>query len=93
VLWALPVADSLVMHRMQTDWGMKEGAVFYSEKRASGKTEVVETIKQDKTIYKQKAASKQFAAVSCVESAACFKLASQVLAESGIVDIHSHGNE
>ncbi|MDP2784774.1 MAG: DUF1254 domain-containing protein [Sulfurimicrobium sp.] len=41
VLWALPVADTLVMRHMQAEWGMKEGAVFYFEKRASGKTEVI----------------------------------------------------
>jgi hypothetical protein len=41
VLWALPVADTLVMRRAQRERGMKEGAVFYFENRPTGKTEVI----------------------------------------------------
>jgi len=53
---------------------------------------VMETIKQDKTVYRRDVTAKQ-AAASCAESAACFKLASQVLAEAGIMHTHPHGNE
>jgi hypothetical protein len=41
VLWALPAADTLVMSRAQRERGMQEGAVFYFENRATGKTEVI----------------------------------------------------
>jgi predicted amidohydrolase YtcJ len=54
---------------------------------------VLETIKQGKTVYKRDSAAKQAATpASCAESAACFNLASQVLAETGIIDLHSHGD-
>jgi predicted amidohydrolase YtcJ len=54
---------------------------------------VVETIKQDKTVYRRDATAKQATPVtSCAESAACFKLASQVLAETGVIDMHTQGD-
>jgi predicted amidohydrolase YtcJ len=54
---------------------------------------VIETIKEDKTVYRRDPAASQAAVTGCAESAACFKLASQVLAGSGIVDLHAHGRE
>jgi hypothetical protein len=41
VLWAMPVADTLVMRRVQREWGLKEGAVFYFENHPTGKTELL----------------------------------------------------
>jgi predicted amidohydrolase YtcJ len=51
---------------------------------------VLETIKQDKTVYRRDPAAKQAAATGCAESPACFKLASQVLAGAGVIDLHAH---
>jgi predicted amidohydrolase YtcJ len=52
---------------------------------------VLETIKQGRTVYKRDAMPKQAAApASCADSDACFKLAIHVLAETGIIDMHSH---
>jgi predicted amidohydrolase YtcJ len=54
---------------------------------------VMETIKQGQSVYRRDAASKQAALpASCAESDACFRLASHVLAESGVIDMHDHGN-
>jgi predicted amidohydrolase YtcJ len=54
---------------------------------------VVETIKQGKTVYRRDAAAKQAATPSgCADSAACFKLASHVLAETGIIVTCTHYN-
>jgi hypothetical protein len=41
VLWALPAEDTLVMSLARRERGMKEGAVFYFENRATGKTELI----------------------------------------------------
>lgn len=54
---------------------------------------VIETIKQDKTVYRREPTASQAAVTSCAESATCFKLASHVLAEAGIVDMHTHDKE
>jgi predicted amidohydrolase YtcJ len=51
---------------------------------------VIETIKEDKTVYRRGPATKQTAVTGCAESPACFKLASQVLAEAGVIARHSH---
>jgi len=54
---------------------------------------VVETIKQGKTVYRRDAAAKQAATPSgCADSAVCFKLASHVLAETGIIVTCTHYN-
>jgi len=54
---------------------------------------VVETIKAGKTVYRRDATKKQAAVPSrCAESEACFRLATHVLSEAGVIAMHSHGN-
>jgi predicted amidohydrolase YtcJ len=54
---------------------------------------VMETIKQGKSVYRRDAAAKHATTPSgCAESPACFKLATHVLAEAGVIDMHAHGN-
>jgi predicted amidohydrolase YtcJ len=52
---------------------------------------VMETIKQGKSVYRRDAMKKQVSD-ACAQSPACFKLASHVLAKSGVINTHSHGN-
>jgi len=52
---------------------------------------VLETIKEGKTVYSRAAEPKQSGAPSsCAESEACFKLASHVLTDAGVIDVHQH---
>ncbi len=52
---------------------------------------VIETIKQGKTVYRRDTTTKQAATPSsCADSDACFKLATHVLAETGVIDMHAH---
>jgi len=54
---------------------------------------VVETIKAGKTVYRRDAAKQRAAVPSgCAESEACFRLATHVLSEAGVIAMHSHGN-
>ena len=54
---------------------------------------VVETIKEGKTVYRRDLAGKQAAVPSsCADSDACFRMASHVLNDAGVIDVHLHGN-
>jgi predicted amidohydrolase YtcJ len=54
---------------------------------------VMLTVKEGRTIYSRTPTPKQAQApASCANSAACFSLASHVLAHSGVIDLHAHGN-
>jgi len=55
---------------------------------------VRETIKEGKTVYRRDSPSKQVAMpTGCAQSEACFRLASHVLADTGVIDMHSHVGE
>lgn len=51
---------------------------------------VMETIKQGNTVYRRDAAQKAASESSCAESDACIKLATLVLNNAGVIDIHHH---
>ena len=54
---------------------------------------VLETIKEGKTVYQRDPAAKRAAVPSnCADSDACFKVATQVLAESGVIHLYSHAD-
>ena len=54
---------------------------------------VLETIKEGTTIYRRDADVKRAAAPSgCADTDACFKMATDALGHSGIIDVHSHGH-
>jgi len=54
---------------------------------------VLETIKEGATVYHRDPAAKRAEAPSnCADSDACFKVATDALAHSGVIDVHSHGN-
>jgi len=54
---------------------------------------VLETIKEGTTVYRRDPVAKRAAAPSsCADSDACFKVATDALAHSGVIDVHSHGN-
>jgi len=54
---------------------------------------VLETIKEGKTVYQRDPAAKRAAVPSgCADSDACFRVAIHVLAESGVIDLHSHAD-
>ncbi len=52
---------------------------------------VLETIKEGKTVYSRAPEmNKAQAPASCAESAVCFKLATHVLGDAGVIDVHRH---
>lgn len=54
---------------------------------------VVETIKEGRAVYHRDAAVKPAAVPSsCADSDACFRMASQVLNDTGVIDVHLHAN-
>lgn len=54
---------------------------------------VIETIKEGKTVYRRDSARKRAATQpGCAQSDACFKLASHVLAETGVIHLHAHAD-
>jgi predicted amidohydrolase YtcJ len=53
---------------------------------------VLETIKEGTTVYRRDGAKKADLPSSCAESDACFRLASDVLGEAGVIDMHAHAN-
>lgn len=54
---------------------------------------VVETIKEGKTVYHRDSGIKPAAVPSsCADSDACFRMASQVLNDTGVIDVHLHAN-
>lgn len=54
---------------------------------------VVETIKEGKRVYRRDSDGEQTAVPSnCADSYACFKMASHVLNDAYVIDVHLHGN-
>ncbi len=52
---------------------------------------VLETIKEGTTVYRRDPSAKRAAAPSgCAYSDVCFKVASDVLGEAGVIDAHAH---
>jgi hypothetical protein len=51
---------------------------------------VLETIKEGTTVYRRGDAKKANIPSSCGDSDACFKVASDVPGEAGIIDMHAH---
>lgn len=52
---------------------------------------VMETIKEGRSVYRREAAARKAGTVpSCVESAACFQVASRALGKAGLVHSHDH---
>lgn len=57
--------------------------------RAAG-IKVLETIKEGATVYRRDDAKKAAVPSSCAGSDVCFKMASDVLCEAGVIDTHLH---
>ena len=53
---------------------------------------VLETIKEGTTVYRRDDAKKADLPSSCADSDVCFKMASEVLGEAGVIDMHAHAN-
>ncbi|MNG30145.1 hypothetical protein D3C84_1157010 [compost metagenome] len=51
---------------------------------------VLETIKEGKTVYRRDTAQKADAITGCVESDACFMVASRALGLAGFIHTHTH---
>ena len=53
---------------------------------------VLETIKEGTTVYRRDDAKKAELPSSCADSDVCFKMASDVLGEAGVIDMHAHAD-
>jgi hypothetical protein len=53
---------------------------------------VLETIKEGATVYRRDDAKKAELPSSCADSDVCFKMASDVLGEAGVIDMHAHAD-